>query len=204
MFAVSLRQKSKGKSENSVTVNTWAWPILQENLIMTINFVCQSCKKKVKAPEKSGGKWGNCPHCNLKCYIPLPPSPDDEELKLIPIDEEEEARLTQEKMKESRSLQLDILHETMGADDDAVGFSFNEQDKKRLWKTIITYLRLMADGELDEAQQKVGEIVRYGDHAKEIIAEIARSEEPEPELADIAGAVLKGMIKNLISEINAN
>lgn len=171
---------------------------------MTINFVCQSCKKKIKAPEKSGGKWGNCPHCNLKCYIPLPPSPDDEELKLMPFDEEEEARLNEEQMRESRSLQLDILHETMSGDDNAVGFSFNEQDKKRLWKNIIIYLRQMADGELNEAQQSVEAIIRQGNHAKEILAEITRSEQPEPELADIAGAVLKGLIKNLISEINAD
>jgi len=170
---------------------------------MTINFTCQSCKKKVKAPVAAGGKWGHCPHCNLKCYIPLPPAPEEEELKLIPIDEEEEKRQYDEKMKETRDQQLNILHETMGADDNAIGFSFNEQDKRQLWKNIIIYIRQMADGELDQAQQTVENIVPGGNHAKEILAEIARSEEPEPDLADIAPAVLKGLIKNLIAEINA-
>ena len=168
---------------------------------MTINFNCQSCKKKVKAPETAGGKWGKCPHCNVRCYIPLPPAPDEEELKLVPL-EEDEQKLYEEKMKETNNLQLDILHETMGVDD-AAGSSFTEQDKKLLWKNIIVYLRHMADGELEQAEQTVGNIIRYGIHAKEILAEIARAEIPEPELADIAPALLKGLIKNLIAEINA-
>ena len=104
---------------------------------MTINFHCQSCKKKVKAPEKAGGKWGNCPYCNLKCYIPLPPAPEEEELKLIPFDAEEEQRQHEARMKEARDLQLDILHETMDPED-AVRLPFNEQDEKRLWKNIRT------------------------------------------------------------------
>ena len=80
---------------------------------MTINFVCPSCKKKVKAPVAASGKWGSCPHCNLKCYIPLPPAPEEEELKLIPLEEGEEQRY-EDQLKEVRELQLNILHETMG------------------------------------------------------------------------------------------
>ena len=105
-------------------------------------------------------------------------------------------------MKETSDLQLNILHETVGPSDDDIGFSFNEQDERRLWKNIVTYLRQMADGELDQAQQTVDEIVRYGDHAKEILAKIAREEKPEPELADIAPVILKALMKNLLSEID--
>lgn len=169
---------------------------------MTIVFSCQSCKKKVKASQKSGGKWGKCPHCNVKCYIPLPPSPDDQELTLVPL-EEEEQRQYEEKMKETRDLQLNILHETMTPNENDIAFSFNEEDEKKLWKNIIIYLRQMADGELDHAQQTVEEIARYGDHASEILAKIAHAERPEPELADIAPVVLKGLMKNLLSEINS-
>jgi len=169
---------------------------------MPISFNCVSCKKKVKAPDKAGGRWGSCPHCNVKCYIPMPPAPEEEELKLIPLEEGEEESY-EKKMAESRNLQLDILHQTDGGNNQGGG-PFNEQDKKQLWKNIITYLRLMADGELDQAHETAGGIVRYGDRAKEIIAEIARAETPEPELADIPDAILKGLIKNLISEINDN
>lgn len=164
---------------------------------MTINFICPSCKKKVKAPEKAGGKWGNCPHCNLKCYIPLPPATEEEELKLAPVDFEDE-KVEEQKMRESIDLQLNILHETSKPEGK---ISFNEHDEKMLWKNILLYLRGMADGELDEAEQILNNIVPYGDHAREILANIAREEKPEPELADIAGVVLKGLMKNLLSEI---
>ena len=70
---------------------------------MTINFICQSCKKKVKAPEATGGKWGNCPHCNLKCYIPLPPEPEEEELTLMPVEQEDE------KEQEQKIRELEII-----------------------------------------------------------------------------------------------
>ena len=167
---------------------------------MTINFVCPSCKKKVKAPVAASGKWGNCPHCNLKCYIPLPPAPEEEDLKLIPLEEGEEQRY-EDQLKEVRELQVNILHETMGVKNDT-DYSFNEQDEKQLWRNILTYLRQMADGELDNAEQTVGNIVRHGKHAKKILAKIASSKKPEPELADIAGVVLKGLMKNLVSEID--
>lgn len=169
---------------------------------MTINFVCPSCKKKVKAPAAAGGKWGNCPHCNLKCYIPLPPSPDDIELKLAPIEVEDE-QVKEQKIRESIDLQLNILHETT-AKGQGAGHTFNEQDEKKLWKNILLYLRDMADGELDDAEQILGNIAPYGIHAQEILAKIARAEKPEPELADIAGVVLKGLMKNLSSEIRDN
>ncbi len=170
---------------------------------MTINFVCQSCKKKVKAPSTAGGKWGNCPHCNLKCYIPLPPAPEEEELKLVPLVEGEEKQY-QEKMKETRDYQLNILHETVSNFNENGDLPFNEQDEKKLWKNILIYLRQMADGELDQAEQTVADIVRYGKHSKKILAKIAASEKPEPELADIAGVVLKALMKKLLSEINAS
>ena len=32
---------------------------------MSINFHCESCKKKIKAPDPTGGKWGKCPYCQL-------------------------------------------------------------------------------------------------------------------------------------------
>ena len=78
---------------------------------MTINFICQNCKKKVKAPKTAGGKWGKCPHCSIKCYIPLPPAPKEEELKLIPIEDDLD-EIDEKRMRENINLQLNILHET--------------------------------------------------------------------------------------------
>jgi hypothetical protein len=77
---------------------------------MAISFHCESCKKKINAPDGTGGKWGKCPHCNHRCYIPLPKSEDEEELKLAPIDPNEEAEY-EKMMKETQNLKKDVLHE---------------------------------------------------------------------------------------------
>jgi len=77
---------------------------------MGISFHCQNCKKKIKAPDNSGGKWGACPHCNNKCYIPLPAAKDEEEIKLAPIDPNDET-MYKEMMRETHGLTQRILHE---------------------------------------------------------------------------------------------
>ena len=170
---------------------------------MTIIFHCQSCKKKIKAPDKKGGKWGNCPHCGLDSYIPMPPSDEQDELKLVPL-EEEAKRQYEEKMQQMRKVQMNILQETADTDSaEAIGFSYDKEQEKKLWKNIVSYLRYMADGQLDEAEQKVSSIKRFPKHAKEILAKISRAEVKEPDLADISPAVLKGLIRNLITEINS-
>lgn len=168
---------------------------------MTIKFHCQSCKKEIKAQDKTGGKWGRCPNCNLKCYIPLPPATEDEEIKLVPI-EDEGYKDYKEKMREAEELTFDILHETVYSDESAVGFEFTPADEKKLWKNIIVYLRQMADGELDAAGNTTEGIARYGSHAKDIINQISAAELPEPELADIAPRVLKGLMKNLLNDLS--
>jgi len=84
---------------------------------MSISLRCESCKKKIKAPDGAGGKYGACPFCNHRCYIPLQKSEDEEELKLAPIDEQEEARYEQ-MMAETRDLTENILHENQIPDED--------------------------------------------------------------------------------------
>ena len=45
---------------------------------MAITLHCESCKKKINAPDTAGGKWGKCPFCGHKCYIPSPPDDNEE------------------------------------------------------------------------------------------------------------------------------
>ncbi len=77
---------------------------------MGISFHCQRCKKKIKAPDGAGGKWGSCPHCKHKCYIPLPPAEGDDVIKLAPIDPKDES-MYEEMMRETHGLTKRILHE---------------------------------------------------------------------------------------------
>jgi DNA-directed RNA polymerase subunit RPC12/RpoP len=167
---------------------------------MAIIFHCNHCGKKMEASDSAGGKWGRCPACHNKVYVPR--ADLDEELKLAPVDESEEERRKQ-LMAETNKLTQDILQERempVNGAAEAV-----EQpiimNEKELTKNIIMHLRLMADGELEEAQRLANLTAPYGQRAVEIIDRIALSEIPEPELADIPQQVLAGLIRTLRSKI---
>ncbi len=173
---------------------------------MAIIFHCEHCGKKIEAAESAGGKWGKCPACHNRLYVPS--SNSGEELKLAPIDvtaEEKEKQL----MDETHKLTQDILqerevpegaNETVGPIETA-GPVF-EMSERELTKYIIMYLRLMADNELYEAHRIVGLIAPHAAQALEILDRIALSEILEPELADIPQHVLSGSIRALRDEIS--
>ncbi len=173
---------------------------------MSIIFHCDYCGKKIEAADTAGGKWGKCPACHNKLYVPA--SESDEELKLAPIDEtelEREKRL----LDETNRLTLDILKERdipQGAtepDDPAemAGTGF-EMSQVELRQYIIKYLHLMADSELYEAQKIANLIIPYGARAVKILNKMDVSDIPEPELAGISQLVLAGLIKSLRDEIS--
>ena len=161
---------------------------------MSISFNCPRCKKKIKSPDKAGGKYSNCPHCNYPCYIPSVPDENEPELTLAPIDEKDEVQYG-EMMRKAYNMTQNILHER--ADDAPDDEPQGEMDKRELPKTIIMYLRMMADGRLEQAERMAAKIKRYAPSAKQILKKMTRAERPEPELADIPPKILMGLIKNL-------
>ena len=172
---------------------------------MSITFHCEHCGKKIEAPDSAGGKWGKCPTCHNRLYVPKLGS--DEELKLAPIDEGGETKQKQ-LMAESYKLTQDILLERetpnglAGTATPASGISESGISDKELTKNIITYLRQTADGELEQAERIADLIVSCGDRALKILDRIALSEMPEPELSDIPQQVLSGLIRNLRMRIS--
>ena len=122
-----------------------------------------------------------------------------EELKLAPVDEQEEQR-KQQLMAETYKVEQEILSER--DKEGGAGLASSEMSEKELTKNIILYLREMADGELEEAQRVAELIVPCRTRAVKIIDEIALSEIPEPELADIPQQVLAGLIRKLRVKIS--
>ena len=161
---------------------------------MSIVFHCESCKKKIQAPDGSGGKYAPCPHCKHRVYIPMPPSAlEGEELKLAPIDEDEERR-RQQLMRETYSIQATLLKQKEipeGADLAAAA----QMDDRELLKHIVIYLRLTADSQISDAQKASEKIVQNKKKAVALLDRLAVTEMPEPELADIPPAVLAKLIK---------
>ncbi len=162
---------------------------------MAIVFHCEYCGKKIEAADTAGGKWGKCPACHNKLYVPSMDT--GEELKLSPIDEtdvEREHRL----MAETHRLTQDILKEREILDGPAppAGAVYQMGDRE-LTQNIIMYLRQMVYGELDEADRTAALIAPFSKRAVEIIDRIALSEIPDPKLADIPPQVLAGTIRTL-------
>jgi hypothetical protein len=162
---------------------------------MSISFHCESCKKKIKAPDDAGGKWGSCPHCNHKCYIPSPPAENGEELTLIPMEEGYEENY-KKMMRETYGLTQNILGQTDVPNDDAPPAS-EPATEKDLIKDLVAYLRLMADGELSQAEVVAKQISRVPKDAKKLLVKMLKAERPEPELQDIPERLLHGLIKDL-------
>ncbi len=166
---------------------------------MAIRFHCDHCGKEIKADDSAGGKWGKCPSCHNKLYVPNLNIGD--ELTLAPVDETDEQR-EKRLMAETHQLAQDILQEREapeGATD--FGGPGSEMSEKEVTKNIILYLRQMADGELAGADSTVAAIAAHGRQVIAILDTIALSDIPEPELADIAPQVLAGLIRTLRSKI---
>jgi len=166
---------------------------------MAIVFHCEHCGKEIRAADNAGGKWGKCPMCHNRLYVPgMEPG---EELKLAPENNDDLEREKQ-LMAETYKLTQDILKERDVPEGPAVpAGAIYEMSDKELKTNIILFIRQMASGELEEADRTAALIAPYKSKVTEIIDRIALSEIPEPQLSDIAPQVLSGMIRTLRSKI---
>lgn len=170
---------------------------------MPISFHCESCKQKIKAPDNAGGKWGNCPYCKHRCYIPLPKTDDEPELKLVPLDESEETQM-KGLMAETKNLTQEILSESAMPEEEptaAVGGSRTAKEKEVI-KECILYLRQMADGELAAAEYTFSQLKKNKKPALRILSSMARADRPEPELADLSDGILQGLIRDISTKLS--
>ena len=166
---------------------------------MSITFNCERCKKKIKAPDEAGGKYGNCPHCQHRCYVPTVRNDDEPELRLAPVDEDEETRYKR-MMRETYNVTQNILHE-MPSEQSPPPATAEGMSERELIRTIVMYLRTMADGQLEQAEQMAAKIRPHGPAAKDILRRMTRTERPESELAGIPPKLLLGLIKNLSTSL---
>jgi len=171
---------------------------LVRGIAMSIMFHCEHCGRKIEAQDSAGGKWGKCPACKNKVYVP---DVNADELKLAPIDEEEEQRKKQ-LMAETFRITQDILSEKEVPDSAAaVSAPVPDMSDDELTKTVIDYLKQMADGELAKAEENEEIIIAFGRRALEVIDRIALSDMQRPELAHVPPQVLAGLIRNLRAKL---
>lgn len=126
----------------------------------------------------------------------MPETEEEEELKLAPIDETAEKQYEQ-MMKETFNITENLLH----VKEEPAEASPAKNNETELMSQIIKYLRLMADGSLDEANSIAGKIAVYKATARTALGNILKSKQPEPQLQDIPRKVLEHYIKDLSAKI---
>jgi hypothetical protein len=169
---------------------------------MSISLHCESCKKKIKAPDTAGGKWGHCPHCKHRNYIPLPKPDDEPELRLIPLDENEETQI-EKLMRETKNLTKEILTQSSLPEEDSdTAAHAHTVNEKKIIKECILYLRQMADGELGAAEYTFSQLKKDKKPVLRILASMARADQPEPELADLPAGILQGLIRDVSTKLS--
>ncbi len=169
---------------------------------MSIKFHCEHCGKKIDAPDNAGGKWGKCPACHNKVYVPQADADGDDELKLAPIDETEEER-QKRLLAETFQITQSILQEKNVPDAGTTpGSPVSDISEEKLTEIIVRYLRQMYEGDLDEAQRTAESIAAYRRQSKDVLDQIATGDPPDPELADIPPHLLSGFIRNLRTRLS--
>ena len=176
---------------------------------MAIVFHCEHCQRRIEAGDREERKKAKCPGCQKAIRIPHPET-DDEEIHLAPLDDDEEAQ-RKRLMAETYDLTQNILDEKTApevASDEippepgAASFLIMPtMDEAKLQKTIIRYLCLMAEGDLDQAATLAETIVPEGFRATTILEQIALQQIADERLAAIPPQVLSGLIRNLRTQV---
>ena len=100
-------------------------------------------------------------------------------------------------MKETYNLTKKVISETAMPDDDGTE-PFSERE---LLRSIIVYLRYIAEGNLKSAESAITKISPHKEQARDLLKRMARAEQSEPELQDINPKLLLGLMKNLNSKL---
>lgn len=172
---------------------------------MSIELHCPKCRKLIRAPDNAGGKHGRCPYCKESVYVPLPPA-EEEEIKLAPIDEEEERRL-EELRRESTEYIATVGHETADVPD--VGDPSPPDptpipapgEVVDLGGEVEAYLVAMRDSKLNEAEEVVARLTRAGTRARDYVEGMIVDEIP-PQIENLPTALAHGFLKTLLSRLS--
>ncbi|OQY03758.1 MAG: hypothetical protein B6I25_07740 [Planctomycetales bacterium 4572_13] len=168
---------------------------------MSISFHCEACKKKIKAPDSTGGKWGNCPFCQHRCYVPSPKTKDEAELTLEPLNANEEKQM-EELMQQTHMLTQSLLGMEISSEKESDPGKDRTAQEKDVIKKCIIYLRQMADGELAAAAKTFSKLKETKKISIRTLSSMGRAERPEPELADLSDGVLQGLIRDACTELS--
>ncbi len=161
---------------------------------MSIELHCPQCGKLIRAPDDAGGRRGKCPNCKNSVYIPMPPAPE-EEIKLAPIDPEEERR-EQEARREATRYAASVDH-TAEASAGGVGKDTpTTSDAGELTDHVEVFLRAMHGSKLDDADAAATRLKSAGPAARKHVEGLLADADPPP-IEGIPPPLVLGFLKQL-------
>lgn len=174
---------------------------------MSIEFNCPSCEKSIRAPDTAGGKYGKCPFCEVKVYIPSPPSPDEGEIKIAPINEEEEQRereLIRESVRYAAAFDKDPDKlPPEGAERGGAGSRRSEPPPGEVIEVadeVESFVVAMRDSKLQDAERVLARLKRAGSRAKDYVEGLMLDPTPPP-IGNVPKPLLMGFLKSLLSRL---
>ena len=177
---------------------------------MSIEFNCPSCEKSIRAPDTAGGKYGKCPFCEVKVYIPSPPSAGDDEIKLAPIDAEEEKR-ERELIRESvrYAAQFDKDPDKLppegaegrgGAGARRMAEPAAPGEVVEVADEVEAFVVAMRDSKLQDADRVVARLKRAGARSKDYVEGLMLDPTPPP-IGNVPKPLLIGFLKSLLGRL---
>ncbi len=175
---------------------------------MSIELNCPQCEKQIRAPDNAGGKYGKCPYCETKVYIPAP-ADDEGEIGLAPIDEEEERR-ERELIRESVRYAAAFDKESdklppegampKGGGGRPVQHEPPPGEVVDLGDEVEAFVVAMRDSKLDAAERVVRKLKGQGARARDYVEGLMLDPAPPP-LGNVPKPLMQGFLKSLLGRL---
>lgn len=175
---------------------------------MSIELHCPQCEKLIRAPDNAGGKYGKCPYCETKVYIPAPPD-DEGEIGIAPIDEEEERRereLIRESVRYAAAFdkESDKLPPEGAAPRGGGGGTIRPEappgEVIDIGDEVEAYVVAMRDSKLDDAERIVRKLKSAGARACDYVEGLMLDPAPPP-LGEVPKPLMMGFLKSLLGRL---
>ena len=175
---------------------------------MAIEFHCNHCNHQIKAPDEAAGRQGKCPHCGGVNYVPRPMTPNEGELDLAPLDDEEEKK-RQRASREDAAYQWKLLHEkSIPGDMPGKGVkrpsgasggasSAPPPPSRHIASLIVRFVESMSGGKLQQADEVANQLSGHRMQAIAMLDEMAAEDLTAYGFPTLPRPVLQGFLKQL-------
>ena len=174
---------------------------------MSIDIHCPQCEKLIRAPDNAGGKYGKCPYCETKVYIPA--LDEGGEIPLAPLDEEEERRereLIRESVRYAAAFdkESDKLPPEGAAPRGGGGRQVHEPPPGEvidIGDEVEAYVMAMRDSKLDDAERVIRTLKSAGARAADYVEGLMLDPAPPP-LGNVPKPLMMGFLKSLLGRLS--